>query len=110
MTLSHVESRFSSLNQFMSISAFCLGLVQIIFLVNFFYSLFRGKVAGPNPWHSNTLEWTAASPPPHGNFVVDPVVYRGPYEYGALDVDDDYLPQTHKLEGQLPSSVSPSSH
>ena len=45
-----------------------LGPAQIIFLVNFFLSLFCGKRRGRNPWHSNTLEWTAPSPPPHGNF------------------------------------------
>ena len=60
-----------------------LGFAQLIFLVNFFWSLFCGKVAGRNPWHSNTLEWTAPSPPPHGNFDEPPIVYRGPYEYGA---------------------------
>jgi cytochrome c oxidase subunit 1 len=85
-----------------------LGLVQLIFIFNFFYSLFWGKVAGRNPWNSNTLEWTAPSPPPHGNFEETPVVYRGPYEYAALDVEEDYLPQTRKLEGEMPSAVAPS--
>ncbi len=46
------------MNQFMTISAFCLGLTQLIFAYNFFYSLFAGPKAGDNPWHSNTLEWT----------------------------------------------------
>ncbi|HKI38486.1 MAG TPA: cbb3-type cytochrome c oxidase subunit I [Gemmataceae bacterium] len=82
------------LNTFMSICAICLGLVQLIFLVNFAYSLFRGPKGGLNPWHSNTLEWTAPSPPPHGNFETPPVVYRGPYEYGSPESDKDYLPQT----------------
>ena len=50
-------------------------------MVNFLCSLFCGKKAGRNPWHSNTLEWTAPSPPPHGNFETIPIVYRGPYEY-----------------------------
>ena len=63
-------------------------------MVNFFCSLFRGKIAGRNPWHSNTLEWTAPSPPPHGNFETPPIVYRGPYEYGVPDAEEDYLPQT----------------
>src|SRR5207302_11474304 len=107
ITATVYESELFDLNQFISISAFVLGATQIIFLVNFLYSLFRGAPAGRNPWHSNTLEWTAPSPPPHGNFDVTPVVYRGPYEYGALDVEDDYLPQTEKLEGQLPSAVAP---
>jgi cytochrome c oxidase subunit 1 len=101
------EAHLQPINVFMSISALVLGLVQLIFLFNFLYSLFRGERVGRNPWHSNTLEWTAPSPPPHGNFEVEPVVYRGPYEYGALDVAEDYLPQTHRLEHQFPSAVSP---
>src|SRR5262249_44031305 len=71
------------INQFISISAFCLGAVQILFLVNFFYSLFWGPRVGRNPWNSNTLEWSAPSPPPHGNFEQTPIVYRGPYEYAS---------------------------
>src|SRR5262245_8026670 len=82
------------LNQFMTICALALGLSQLIFLANFFLSLFWGKVADRNPWHSNTLEWTAPSPPPHGNFEEIPVVRRGPYEYGHPDAEHDYLPQT----------------
>jgi cytochrome c oxidase subunit I len=85
---------FQPLNTFMSISALVLGAAQIIFLVNFLVSLFRGPKAGPNPWKSNTLEWTAPSPPPHGNFLETPVVYRGPYEYSLPDFREDYLPQT----------------
>jgi cytochrome c oxidase subunit I len=95
------------INEFISISAFVLGAVQLLFLVNFFYSLFWGPKAGRNPWHSNTLEWTAPSPPPHGNFERTPVVFRGPYEYGAIDAPEDYLPQTNPLPGQVPSAVAP---
>ena len=39
-----------------------------VFLVNFVWSLFAGRVASANPWEATTLEWTAPSPPPHGNF------------------------------------------
>lgn len=81
-------------NQFMTVCALLLGLTQIIFFLNFFISLFRGPKAGPNPWHSNTLEWTAPSPPPHGNFLATPIVHRGPYEYAVPDREEDYLPQT----------------
>jgi cytochrome c oxidase subunit 1 len=84
------------LNTFMSVCAILLGLTQFIFLANFFYSLFRGPKAERNPWHSNTLEWTAPSPPPHGNFAEEPVVYRGPYEYASPESAEDYLPQTDK--------------
>jgi cytochrome c oxidase subunit I len=84
-------------NVFITISAFCLGAAQIFFLVNFFWSLFAGKKAERNPWQANTLEWVAASPPPHGNFEVQPVVYRGPYEYSSPEVKEDWLPQNRNL-------------
>jgi cytochrome c oxidase subunit 1 len=88
------------LNEFMSVNAILLGLTQLIFLANFLYSLFKGEPASRNPWHSNTLEWTAPSPPPHGNFETTPIVYRGPYEYAVPDIDGDHLPQTTSLNGQ----------
>ncbi|GIW80771.1 MAG: cytochrome c oxidase subunit 1 [Gemmatales bacterium] len=98
-TMTGFESNVQFLNQFMSVSAFLLGAAQLIFAVNFFYSLFWGKEAGRNPWRSNTLEWTTPSPPPHGNFEVTPVVYHGPYEYSVPGMEDDHVMQTRKLEG-----------
>ncbi len=83
------------MNQFISVSAFLLGLSQILFLVNLCWSLFAGKKAEVNPWHANTLEWAAPSPPPHGNWGEHlPVVHHGPYEYSVPGVEEDYLPQT----------------
>jgi cytochrome c oxidase subunit I len=84
-------------NVFITVSALILGASQIFFLVNFFWSLFAGKKAERNPWQSNTLEWSAATPPPHGNFEVQPVVYRGPYEYSSPEVKEDWLPQDKNL-------------
>lgn len=84
-------------NVFITVSALLLGASQIFFLVNFFWSLFAGKKAERNPWHANTLEWVASSPPPHGNFEVQPVVYRGPYEYSSPEVQEDWLPQNKQL-------------
>jgi len=66
---------------------------QFVFFFNFIKSLRSGKKAGDNPWKANTLEWTAPSPPPHGNFAELPTVYRGPYEYGTPGRDKDYWPQ-----------------
>ncbi len=66
---------------------------QVIFFVNFFSSLIRGPKAGKNPWKSNTLEWTADSPPPHGNWKELPTVYRPPYEYSVPGREKDYWPQ-----------------
>jgi cytochrome c oxidase subunit 1 len=86
-------------NVFITISAFLLGASQIFFLINFFWSLASGKKAGSNPWQANTLEWVATSPPPHGNFEAQPVVYRGPYEYSSPEVKEDYLPQNRQLSG-----------
>jgi cytochrome c oxidase subunit 1 len=82
------------LNRFMTICAIAMGFAQFIFVANFLLSLIWGKKADRNPWHANTLEWTAPSPPGHGNFEQTPIVYRGPYEYGVPGVDKDYLPQT----------------
>jgi cytochrome c oxidase subunit 1 len=88
-TFAHMQG----LNQFMTICALGMGAAQLIFAANFLYSIFAGPVAGRNPWHSNSLEWTAPSPPGHGNFDFQPIVYRGPYEYGSPEVDEDYYPQ-----------------
>lgn len=91
----HYESfhHMLGLNQFITICALGMGAAQILFAVNFFYSLFFGVAAGRNPWRANTLEWMAPSPPGHGNFDRQPIVYRGPYEYNAPYATDDYLPQ-----------------
>jgi cytochrome c oxidase subunit 1 len=85
------------INVFITYSALILGASQIPFVVNFFWSLFAGKKAERNPWQANTLEWTAPSPPPHGNFEAIPVVYRGPYEYSSPEVKEDFLPQDRRL-------------
>ena len=89
--------QFGDMNVFITISAFCLGLSQIPFVVNFLWSLFAGEKAPENPWEANTLEWSAPSPPPHGNFATQPQVYRGPYEYSVPGVEQDWLPQDRPL-------------
>jgi len=67
---------------------------QLIFFYNIITSWLSGPEAGKNPWKSNTLEWTADSPPPHGNWPEGlPTCYRGPYEYSHPDRDEDYWPQ-----------------
>jgi len=77
-----------------TVSAILLILSQFIFLYNLFTSLAKAKKGVKNPWEAATLEWQAASPPPHGNFETYPVVYRGPYEYSLPDANEDYLPQS----------------
>ncbi len=84
------------INRMISVSAFCLLATQTFFVVNFFWSLFRGKPAGDNPWEATTLEWATSSPPPHGNFAQTPTVYHGPYEYSVPGRKQDWLPQHQK--------------
>jgi cytochrome c oxidase subunit 1 len=83
-----------SYNKMMSYSAWGLALAQIPFLVNFVWSLRKGEKVDRNPWQATTLEWDAPSPPPHGNFATEPVVYRDPYEYSPPGHKTDYLPQS----------------
>src|SRR5437773_1875341 len=74
-------------------AAWGLGLAQIFFIVNFFMSIKWGKAVDRNPWEATTLEWSAPSPPGHGNFLTEPVVYRGPYEYSVPGAARDFTPQ-----------------
>ncbi len=89
-------TQFAGLNRMMSVAAFCLMATQVLFAVNFFWSLFRGKKAGENPWEATTLEWETPSPPPHGNFSETPVVHRGPYEYSVPGRARDWQMQTEE--------------
>ena len=87
------------MQQFISISAFTLFVSQIPFIINFLRSWIWGAKSPDNPWQATTLEWTdTTSPPPPGNFVKTPVVYRGPYEYSSPLVDEDWLAQSRLIE------------
>ena len=82
------------LTRMSSWGAWMLGVAQIPFIINFFWSIFAGKkTEDRNPWKATTLEWAAPSPPPHGNFDVVPVVHRGPYEYSVPGEPEDFSPQ-----------------
>ena len=89
--------QFQGLNAFISVVAIIVFITQMMFVFNFFYSIFKGrKVTDPNPWKSNTLEWTTPIKPGHGNWQGEiPEVYRWPYDYGKNGVD--YIPQTVPL-------------
>ena len=81
-------------NEFMTISAFCLGAAQIPFIINLIVSLSGKKTGERNPWDSTTIEWTAPSPPlPHVNFDSSIEVNHGPYEYSVPGHDKDYCTQ-----------------
>lgn len=90
---------FPDLNFFISIASIVTFAAQLIFLCNFFYSIYRGKKAPKNPWHSNTLEWTTEKAKPgHGNWEGPvPIVYRWPYDYSKPGAADDFIPQNTPL-------------
>ena len=84
---------FGGLNQFISLVAMVVFVAQLLFVFNFFYSIFKGRrVTSTNPWGSNTLEWTTPIKPGHGNWPGEiPEVYRGAYDY-AKD-GKEFIPQ-----------------
>lgn len=84
---------FLGMNRFITIAAILLGFAQLMLIINIIWSWKFGQKASRNPWHANSLEWAAPSPPPHGNFDKQIHVYRGPYEFSLPDMDVDYLPQ-----------------
>jgi cytochrome c oxidase subunit I len=90
-------NQFNDLNRFMSTVAMVVFAVQLLFVFNFFYSIFKGrKVTSPNPWQSTTLEWTTPINPGHGNWPGEiPEVHRWAYDY-AKD-GRDYIPQTEPI-------------
>ncbi|MBB1193599.1 cytochrome c oxidase subunit I [Flavobacterium sp. SOK18b] len=70
------------------------GAFQLIFLYNFFSSIFYGKKSVMNPWKSNTLEWTAPVEHIHGNWPGEiPEVHRWPYDYSNPNHEEDFVPQ-----------------
>jgi cytochrome c oxidase subunit I len=89
-----LSDKIIQMNSYISIAAWLLGLSQIPFIINFFWSIKKGKkVTSDNPWEATTLEWQTPTPPPHGNFAVLPTVYRGPYEYSVPGHSKDFTPQ-----------------
>ena len=88
--------QFDDLNAFISIVVIITFFAQLLFVVNFFASIWRGrKVTELNPWKSNTLEWTTPINPGHGNWPGEiPEVHRWPYDYRDDGNGNDFIPQT----------------
>ncbi len=91
---------FQDVNIVISLGAFFVFMTQIVFAINFFYSIFKGRKMTDddlNPWGANTLEWTTGVDRIHGNWEGDiPEVYRWPYDYSKNGVEIN--PQNKPLE------------
>jgi cytochrome c oxidase subunit 1 len=76
------DPKFADLNMICTIGTYILAVSTIPFLINAVWSWIKGPKAPANPWEALTLEWMTSSPPPIENFLVDPVMRTGPYDYG----------------------------
>lgn len=85
------DPQFQPLNMVCTIGSYILAVSTIPFVVNVFWSIFKGEKAGRNPWRALTLEWQTSSPPIIENFEEEPVLWAGPYDYGidSEEFEDD---------------------
>ncbi|HMS97889.1 MAG TPA: cbb3-type cytochrome c oxidase subunit I [Saprospiraceae bacterium] len=93
---------FAEMNKFITVSAILAFVIQLIFVVNFFYSIWRGrKLTQKNPYDANTLEWTTPIEPIHGNWPGNiPSVHRWAYDYNKDE--REFVPQYEPLkEGEV---------
>lgn len=80
-------------NVLMTVCTIMTAGIQVVFIYNFFHSIFYGEKATKNPWNATTLEWTTPVEHIHGNWPGEvPTVYRWAYDYSKLNKDeDDYV-------------------
>ena len=93
----HAFNKFDDLNKMITVVSIIVFAAQLMFVFNFFYSIFKGrKVRNPNPWGANTLEWTTPINPGHGNWPGEiPEVHRWAYDYGKDG--REFIPQTEPV-------------
>lgn len=93
----HAFNKFDDLNKMITVVSIIVFAMQLMFVFNFFYSIFKGrKVRTQNPWGSNTLEWTTPINPGHGNWPGEiPEVHRWAYDYGKDG--REFIPQTEPV-------------
>jgi cytochrome c oxidase subunit I len=84
------------LNRFITYAAIFLATAQLIFLLNLFRSLRKGRFAASNPWRATTLEWHPAMNPftaPPASDITAIAVHRSPCHYQTTAFADSFLPQ-----------------
>jgi len=87
--------QFTELNKMISVAAIIVFFGQLIFVFNYFVSIWKGrKVTTLNPWNANSLEWTTPIHPGHGNWDGPiPEVHRWAYDYKDNGEGGDFVPQ-----------------
>jgi cytochrome c oxidase subunit 1 len=96
-----------TLQTFTTVAALIVGVFQLLYLFNLFWSYYKGKKADGNPWRATTLEWqTPETPPVHGNWGPKlPTVYRWAYDYSVPGADKDFVPQNVATVGAAAGSA-----
>ncbi len=86
-------AHFGEMNKFITVAAIIVFFLQILFVINFFYSIWNGKkMKTKNPWGATTLEWTTPIEGIHGNWPGKlPSVHRWAYDYGKDGIE--FIPQ-----------------
>ncbi len=89
---------FAEMNKFITVAAILVFAFQVLFVINFFYSIWKGKkVETQNPYGATTLEWTTPINPGHGNWPGKiPAVQRWAYDYGKDG--EEFIPQIIPLK------------
>ncbi|OFZ59468.1 MAG: cytochrome c oxidase subunit I [Bacteroidetes bacterium RIFCSPHIGHO2_02_FULL_44_7] len=97
------QEMMMDLNIIITVFAIFAALGQLVFLFNFFYSIYRGPKSVQNPWRGTTLEWTTPVEHIHGNWPGElPTVHRWPYDYSKPGAEEDFIPQIVPLaEGEV---------
>ena len=105
---------YPELNKMISIAAIIVFVAQLIFVLNFFHSIFKGKKVTEetkNPWQSTTLEWTTPINPGHGNWPGEiPHVHRWAYDYSKFEDGPDFIPQTQPLSKEEQDMMDNAGH
>jgi cytochrome c oxidase subunit 1 len=94
------DPQFQDLNVVATIGSYILALSTIPLVINLVWSWVKGKEAGRNPWRALTLEWQTSSPPAIENFLEEPVLWAGPYDYG---IDQESIDEEESVEDLLAS-------
>jgi cytochrome c oxidase subunit I+III len=70
------ELQIDGYNILSTVGAVMIALGVLLVIGNLVSSLRRGRPAGDNPWHGDTLEWSVSSPPPPYSFYAPPITYH----------------------------------